>query len=201
MDMKDMYIAYLSIRVKALLIRVLRRALADPLDNLGELAFWYSIVDGQDVDLMPPVVAKVEPVAKRLPSSAKPIRFPAFLRQLKQRGDWHARLESLEWGAAKEASAVLAVPFLTTYDPPGASEGTLDPLGLYQIADQLATRLVPAVRERMQRIRFLTAMAIGGLVTEGLDGGPDQAEPQPFLVWEWLVVEAIVRTLGDDPDV
>jgi hypothetical protein len=25
-------------------------------------------------------------------------------------------------------------PFLTTYDPLGTSEGTLDPLGLYQIA-------------------------------------------------------------------
>jgi hypothetical protein len=48
-------------------------------------------------------------------------------------------------------------PFLTSYDPPGTSEGTLDPMGLYQIADQLAVQLVPAVRERMQRIRFLTA--------------------------------------------
>ena len=51
-----------------------------------------------------------------------------------------------------------AFPFLTTYDPPGTSEGSLDPLGLYQIADQLAIQLVPAVRERMLRIRFLTAM-------------------------------------------
>ena len=32
-------------------------------------------------------------------------------------------------------------PFLTGYDPPGTSEGTLDPLGLYQIADQLAVQL------------------------------------------------------------
>ncbi len=93
------------------------------------------------------------------------------------------------------------MPFLTTYDPPGSSEGTLDPLGLYQIADQLAVRLVPAVRERMQRVRFLTAMAIGGLVTEGLEGDPENPESQPFLVWEWLVVEAIIRSLSDDPDV
>ena len=48
-----------------------------------------------------------------------------------------------------------ALPFLTSYDPSATSEGTLDPLGLYQIADQLAVQLVPAVRERMQRIRFL----------------------------------------------
>ena len=35
------------------------------------------------------------------------------------------------------------LPFLTSYDPPGTSEGTLDPLGLYQIADRLAVQLVP----------------------------------------------------------
>ena len=94
--------------------------------------------------------------------------------------------------------AALAIPFLTTYDPPGASEGALDPLGLYRIADQLATRLVPAVRERMQRVRFLTVMAVGALVTEGLEVDPKQPEVQPFLVWEWLVVEAIVRALDED---
>lgn len=59
------------------------------------------------------------------------------------------------------------LPFLTSYDPPGTSEGTLDPLGLYQIADQLSVQLVPAVRERMQRIRFLTAMAVGALRRKG----------------------------------
>jgi len=94
----------------------------------------------------------------------------------------------------------MGLPFLTAYDPPGTSEGTIDPLGLYQIADQLATRLVPAVRERMLRVRFLTAMAIGSLVTEGLEGDPKQAESQPYQVWEWLVVEAIVRTFRDDDD-
>ena len=36
-------------------------------------------------------------------------------------------------------------PFLTSYDPPGTSEGSLVPLGLYQIADQFALKLVPAV--------------------------------------------------------
>ena len=65
-----------------------------------------------------------------------------------------------------------AFPFLTAYDPPGTSEGSLDPLGLYQIADQLAMQLVPAVRERMLRIRFLTAMAVGSLVIEDLEGDP-----------------------------
>ena len=49
-----------------LLIRILRRALADSLDHLGVLAFRHFIVDGNDVDLVPPVVAKVKPVAERL---------------------------------------------------------------------------------------------------------------------------------------
>ncbi len=90
-------------------------------------------------------------------------------------------------------------PFLTTYDPPGTSEGTLDPLGLYQIADQLAVQLVPAVRERMQRIRFLTAMAVGALVTEGLEDDPLLRDASPYLTWEWLVVESLIRMMPDDP--
>jgi len=59
----------------------------------------------------------------------------------------------------------IALPFMTAYDPPGTSEGSLDPLGLYQIADQLAVMLVPAVRERMQRIRFLTKASWGDILT------------------------------------
>lgn len=94
-----------------------------------------------------------------------------------------------------------AFPFLSTYDPPGTSEGTLDPLGLYQIADQLAVHLVPAVRERMQRIRFLTAMAVGSILTEDLEENPRHRDSSPFLAWEWLIVEAISRTMEDDPSV
>ena len=87
----------------------------------------------------------------------------------------------------------VSLPFLTTYDPPGSSEGNLDPLGLYQIADQLASALVPGVRERMQRIRFLTAMAVGSLVTAGLEEDPRHSDVAPYLVWEWLIVEALIR--------
>lgn len=94
---------------------------------------------------------------------------------------------------------VTAFPFLTSYDPPGTGEGTLDPLGLYQIADQLAEQLVPAVRERMQRIRFLTAMAVGAFVTEDLEDDPRQRDASPYLVWEWLVVEALTREMGEAP--
>lgn len=84
-------------------------------------------------------------------------------------------------------------PFLTAYDPTGASEGTLDPLGLYQIADQLASALIPAIRERMQRIRFLTAMAVGSTLTDGLTESESQGSVAPYLIWEWLVVEALVK--------
>lgn len=92
------------------------------------------------------------------------------------------------------------LPFLTVYDPPGYSEGSLDPLGLYLFADQLAMKLVPGVRERMLRVRFLTPMAVGALITEGLAANPHHPETPPFLVWEWLVVEAIIRAFMDDPD-
>lgn len=95
---------------------------------------------------------------------------------------------------------MISLPYLTCYDPPGSSEGTLDPLGLYMIADQLATKLVPAVRERMQRIRFLTPMTVGALLTEDLEPNPQFPNIPPFLVWEWLVVEAIVRSIEGESD-
>ena len=50
----------------------------------------------------------------------------------------------------------------------------------------------------MQRIRFLTAMAVGALVTEELEDDPRLRDASPYLVWEWLVVESFIRTKGDD---
>ena len=88
----------------------------------------------------------------------------------------------------------LVLPALTAFDPETSSEGTLDPLGLYLIADQLATKLVPAVRERMQRIRFLTVMAVGAVLSEELESNAESNECEPWLVWEWLVVEALLRS-------
>lgn len=84
-------------------------------------------------------------------------------------------------------------PFLTAADPAGTSEGTLDPLGLYQISDHLASELVPAVRERMIRIRFLTTIAVGTFLTDGLADDTTERDAAPYLAWEWHVVEAIVR--------
>lgn len=91
----------------------------------------------------------------------------------------------------------ISFPFLTAYDPPGVSEGSLDPLGLSQIAERLAEQLVPAVRERMQRIRYLTVSVVGAYVTEGMEEDVGNKDASPCLVWEWLVVEALVRSLGD----
>lgn len=91
------------------------------------------------------------------------------------------------------------LPFLTEHDPLATSEGPLDPLGLSQIADQLAVLLVPGVRERMQRIRFLTAMAVGAIMTAELEPNPEYPNSAPFLIWEWLIVEAITRTMPDQP--
>lgn len=93
-------------------------------------------------------------------------------------------------------------PFLTAADPVARGEGTLDPIGLYQVSDQLATILIPAVRERMIRIRFLTAIAVSTLVTRGFRERTADADAAPHLAWEWHIVEAIVRSRqevgGDD---
>ena len=59
------------------------------------------------------------------------------------------------------ALSLLSLPELSEADPQLAGEGTLDPVGLAPIADRLAELLVPGVRSRMQRIRFLTAAAVG----------------------------------------
>ena len=43
------------------------------------------------------------------------------------------------------------MPFLSAKDPANSSEGTLDPLGLYQIADALGVKVIPGIRERERR--------------------------------------------------
>ena len=53
----------------------------------------------------------------------------------------------------------IQLPNLSDYDPIKSAEGALDPLGLYAIADNLAIKLVPGIRERMSHPRFLTAIA------------------------------------------
>lgn len=82
------------------------------------------------------------------------------------------------------------LPFLSEFDPPQQTEGTIDPLGMYAIADALGTKLAPGVRERQSHPRYLTLAAVGNLVCDGLD--PDR-EPPPWLVFEWYAVGGLVR--------
>lgn len=88
------------------------------------------------------------------------------------------------------------IPYVSEYDPAYTSEGSLDPLGLYPIADRLATTLVPGVRERMSHPRFLTSMAVGSVICSdfGFDEIAKDGVSEPWMVYEWYVVQAMVRT-------
>jgi hypothetical protein len=87
-----------------------------------------------------------------------------------------------------------SLPFLTLPDPLTTGEGALDPLGLSMIGDRLADQILPGLRARMFRPRFLTAIAVSAAVCEGMEERPaaDGITPD-YLVFEWLVVEAFVR--------
>jgi len=100
------------------------------------------------------------------------------------------------------AMSGIVLPTLTEYDPVTRSEGALDPLGLYAISDSLATKLVPGIRERMSHPRFLTAMAAGAFVTRDFedDEVANDGQSEPWMVYEWYIVEGLVRSRGNDPD-
>jgi len=93
----------------------------------------------------------------------------------------------------------MLVPLLTEADPSAKGEGSIDPLGTYSIADALATRLAPGVRERQAHPRFLTAMAVSYAVCGGFDETvvAKDDESEPWLVFEWYLVEGLVRRLTD----
>jgi hypothetical protein len=87
-----------------------------------------------------------------------------------------------------------ALPFLTLPDPAVSGEGALDPLGLAAIGDQLAEWILPGLRARMSRPRFLTAIAISALVCEGMEESyaADAVTPA-HIIFEWLLVEGFAR--------
>lgn len=92
--------------------------------------------------------------------------------------------------------AGLAIPELSAFDPPVSGEGSLDPMGLAALSDRLAERLVPGLRARMQRIRFVTAMAVATVVCEPLEGElPGDGISSPSICFEWLFLEAMTRRL------
>ena len=99
-------------------------------------------------------------------------------------------------------TAHILAPLLTEEDRAESAEGAIDPLGLYQIADELAIRLIPDVRERQQRSRWLTILAVG--LSLGARFEPDavaaDGRSEPWQVFEWYVVEGLVRQ-GTQADV
>ncbi len=95
---------------------------------------------------------------------------------------------------------ISGLPFLTLLDPETETEGALDPLGLSAIGDRLAEEILPGLRARMSRPRFLTAVAVSAAVCDGLEDrvAGDHVTPA-YLVFEWLLVEGFVRA-GDSED-
>lgn len=91
----------------------------------------------------------------------------------------------------------IPLPSLTEADPVVAGEGSLDPLGLALVADRLAEHLLPGLRARMRRVRFLTLAAAGALATDELgDAPPADGMSTPSICFEWLVLEAFARRGG-----
>lgn len=95
------------------------------------------------------------------------------------------------------------LPTLSSYTTLENSQGTLDPLGLYSIADRLALRLAPDLRERMSHPRYLTGIAVGAIVCSAFseeEMAIDEISP-PWQVYEWYVTSALVRRFQkEDPD-
>lgn len=98
-------------------------------------------------------------------------------------------------------SALALLPFQTAFDPPQQAEGSLDPLGLYSIADALGVRLAPGVRERQSKPRYLTLALAGFAVCQGaLQELGSQKRLPAWLVFEWLIVQSLVRRFAGTPD-
>jgi hypothetical protein len=94
----------------------------------------------------------------------------------------------------------MLIPLLTEPDPVLSSEGALDPLGLFAIADSLSVRLVPGVRERQSHPRFLTTIAVSLSVCNEFteDTVANDKVSEPWQVLEWYVVEGLVRTIKEN---
>ena len=93
------------------------------------------------------------------------------------------------------------LPFQTAFDPPQLAEGSLDPLGLYSVADALGVRLAPGVRERQRTPRFLTLALVGHWICQGMDEDQNPDVPPAWLVFEWLVVASLVHQLEGSDDI
>lgn len=94
----------------------------------------------------------------------------------------------------------LPLPQISLFDPPVAGEGSLDPLGLSIISERLADRLVPGLRARMSRFRFLTTIAIASAVCEDfVDERASDERTTPQVAFRWLVLESFAHRSSEIP--
>ncbi|CAD71598.1 MAG TPA: hypothetical protein DDX19_11585 [Rhodopirellula baltica] len=93
----------------------------------------------------------------------------------------------------------MLMPRLSEADPAESAEGSIDPLGMYPIADALASRMVPGVRERQTLPRFLTTIAVSLSLCSVFDEDTvaDDGVSEPWQVFEWYVVEGLARATSD----
>ncbi|MDP1559974.1 MAG: hypothetical protein Q8M16_01085 [Pirellulaceae bacterium] len=93
----------------------------------------------------------------------------------------------------------MLMPMLSEADPKVSAEGSIDPLGMYSIADSLAVRLIPGVRERQTHPRFLTSIAVSLSLCSEFDEDAVAADgvSEPWQVFEWYLVEGLVRSTED----
>ncbi len=96
----------------------------------------------------------------------------------------------------------LNFPLLSLHDPDGAASTSLDPLGLTPLGEQLAVELIPGVRERQSHPRYLTAIAVAHAVCQNFPADTVAADgvSEPWQVFEWYVVEGLVRCAGSESD-
>ena len=88
--------------------------------------------------------------------------------------------------------------FTTQLDALANGGGSLDPMGLYAIADRMAMTLVPGVRERMSNLRYLTASAYGAEVCRGMsDEKLIQARLEPYMALEFHLVSGWIYQFRD----
>ena len=99
-------------------------------------------------------------------------------------------------------SQTQGLPLLSIHDPEGAGSTSLDPLGLTPIGEQLSVELIPGVRERQTHPRYLTAIAVSHAVCQDFseDTAASDGFSEPWQVFEWYVVEGLVRSAGSTSD-
>ena len=87
----------------------------------------------------------------------------------------------------------MLMPLLSEADPQVSAEGSIDPLGIYAIADALAVRMIPGVRERQQHPRFLTSIAVSLSLCNEFDDElvASDGVSEPWQVFEWHLVEGM----------